>query len=304
MSEIIDTSRVSVALATYNGANYLPQLLDSLGRQTLSPSEIIVCDDGSSDGTRAVLDQYRQQLPLTVYPNERSLGVVRNFKRAVAQCRGEYVAFCDQDDVWLPDKLARSVEALRAIDGPWPAMVFTDLVVVDEHLNRIADSYWQHRKLRPDKETFASLIYGNFVTGCTMLINRPMAEEVARMPDTVLMHDFWIACVAYGVGRCAFVEQPTVLYRQHATNVTNNDAVTWRTRWQRLTDLLTNNQRAARFLQPEIEQAQQYVTVYADRLSAASKIALSQLFAVGQRPPLLRKWQTFLIKFLHIHTDV
>lgn len=305
MSETTENQyRVSVALATYNGAAYLAQLLESLSRQTLPPFEVVAFDDGSSDDTRVVLTRYSQQLPLRVYVNEQSVGVVENFRRAVACCQGDYIAFCDQDDVWLPDKLARSVEALKGIDGPGPAMVFTDLVVVDEHLNQIADSYWRHRGLKPDKETFGSLIYGNIVTGCTMIINRPMSAEVARMPTDVLMHDFWIACVAYGIGRYAYVKEPTILYRQHASNVTSNDAVTWRTRWQRLRAMLTNGEQAAQFLRPEMKQGRQYADLYANHLSPTNRAALNRLFRFGRRPPLLRKWQTFLIKFLHIQVCV
>lgn len=301
MSQLNDKyPRVSVALATYNGANYLPQLLDSLDQQTLRPTEIIVCDDGSTDQTLAVLEDYGRRLPITILTNGQPLGVVRNFQKAVAHCQGDYIAFCDQDDVWLPQKLACSAQLLNDIDGPQPAMVFTDLRVVDENLDLIANSYWQHRKLAPAKETFASLIYGNFVTGCTMLINRPMAIEVARMPNTVLMHDFWISCVAYGIGQCRFVSEPTILYRQHTTNVTTNDVVTMRTRWKRLITLLTNNQEAAQFLMPEIGQAREFIRLYDGQLTPLNKKALNQLFELEKRSPFFRKWRTFMIKFLHI----
>ena len=293
--------RISVALATYNGARYLPQLLESLCQQTLQPFEIVAFDDGSDDNTLDVLHQFMQQLPITVYVNAEALGVVRNFKKAVSACRGEYIAFCDQDDVWLPDKLARSVDALRKIDGPQPAMVYTDLVVVDDNLNQLASSYWNHRKLKPAKESFASLIYGNIVTGCTMTINRAMALEVSRMPDSVLMHDFWIGCIAYGIGQCLYIEQPTILYRQHTSNVTNNDAVTWFTRWSRLSSFLFNRQQATQFLHAEIGQAQSFLLLYGHQLPPAHYKALNRLIKLQTQWPLVRKWRTFLIKFLHIY---
>ncbi len=89
-----ETPLLSIALATYNGGRFLPQLLESLSRQTLQPDEVIVFDDGSTDDTLAVLSQFMQQLPITVQVNDQPLGVVRNFKKAVSACRGQYV------DLW------------------------------------------------------------------------------------------------------------------------------------------------------------------------------------------------------------
>ena len=275
-------------------------LLNSLEQQILRPFEIIVCDDGSQDQTLEILNQYKLRLPLTIHLNEQPTGVVRNFQKGVALCTGDYIAFCDQDDIWLPHKLAQSVAEIKKIDGIWPAMVFTNLTVVDQNLNLIADSYWQHRGLSPQKETFASLIYGNIVTGCTMVINRSMATEVARMPVDVLMHDFWIACIAYGIGQRGFIDEPTVLYRQHSANVTNNDAITWNIRLKKLVLFLQERQQSKLFLMPEIHQARLFADLYGDSLSRSKKYSLHQLFALGVKPPLFRKWRTFLIKFLHI----
>ena len=300
MSDTRDNEyRVSVALATYNGAKYLPDLLESLCRQTLPPAEIIVFDDGSSDETQAVLKRFSHRLPIIVHVNEQSVGVIRNFKRAVAACGSDYVAFCDQDDVWFPTKLALSMDKMLEIDGSFPAMVFTDLTVVDENLGITADSYWQHRKLKPEKETFSSLLWGNFVTGFTMIINKPMTLEVAKMPDTVLMHDFWIACVAYGVGRWAYIDRPTAYYRQHTTNVTNNDAVTWQSRQKRAVEFLRG---ANLYLQPQLDQAALFYKLYSQCLPTNSKDALTKFLAVARHPPLRRKWSAFLVKFLHIHS--
>ncbi len=303
MNEVtIGQSRISVVLATYNGATYLPQLLDSLCQQTVLPFEIVACDDKSTDNTVEILTNYCARLPIQIHSNKESLGVIKNFQKGVTLCTGDYVAFCDQDDVWLPEKLAQSIAEIRKIDGSLPAMVFTDLTVVDQDLNLIAVSYWQHRRLAPQKETFASLIYGNIVTGCTMLINRPMMTEVARMPGDVLMHDFWIACVAYGIGRCSFISTPTILYRQHLTNVTNNDAVTWAWRLRKNLSFLIDNQQFKFFLIPEIRQARSFADLYENKLSESKKGALSQLFALESKPPLFRKCATFLIKILHITT--
>ena len=295
-----DTLRISVALATYNGAKYLPELLDSLTRQTVLPYEVVVSDDSSDDDTLSILNLYAQKLPIIIHISEKSIGVVSNFKRAVAMCRGDYIAFCDQDDVWFPDKLALSLEKLLTIDDILPAMVFTDVTVVDDSLRPIANSYWQHRKLNPAYETFASLLWGNFVTGFTMLINKPMAYEVAKMPDTVLMHDFWIACIAYGLGHCDYISQPTSFYRQHTSNVTNNDAVTLLLRYKRLVEFLRNSRDSRLYLQPQLNQARLFYELYSQILGTKNKKIVTNFLKMESRSPLYRKWSAFLIKFLHL----
>jgi glycosyltransferase involved in cell wall biosynthesis len=294
--------KVSIALATYNGERYLAELLESLCQQTILPFEVIVADDSSTDNTISIIEQFRSRLPITIYTNTESVGVVENFQRAAANCTGDFVAFCDQDDIWLPDKLARSLELINILDSTIPALVYTDLIVVDENLEELATSYWKHRGLQPAKETFESIIYGNIVTGCTMLVNRRMITEILKMPSSVIMHDFWIACVAYGIGHVTFVNQPTILYRQHSTNVTNNDAVTWRTRWKRLYTLLTNRSHASIFLAIEIDQAQKYMAMYGTMLTSDKQKVLQKLIGFKNSSPIARKLKTFMVKFLHIHS--
>ncbi|QJW88302.1 glycosyltransferase family 2 protein [Spirosoma taeanense] len=290
---------VSVALATFNGEKHLACLLDSLVEQTRLPDEVVVSDDGSQDQTLAILQRYKGQLPLYIHQQPRPVGIVANFRHAVSLCRGDVIAFCDQDDVWLPHKVATGLAALERIDGSDPALIFTDLEVVDQQLNRIAPSYWNHRQLHPERETFGSLLYGNFVTGCTAMFNRPMAEEIKRMPDDALMHDFWLACVAYGIGQVRYLTKPSVRYRQHPDNVTLNNAITFNTRWRRLNRFIVDNQYASEYLLPEIRQAELFCRYYNAQLDAARRQQLNAFIQLKRKSPTYRRWRAFLTKFLY-----
>jgi len=297
----VNSDRISLALATYNGARFIEQLLDSIVNQTLKPFEIVVCDDASQDETVTILNKYKAKLPLRIYVNDKSIGVVKNFTKIASLCTGEYIAFCDQDDIWLPNKLSSSITEIKKIDGLLPAMVFSDLTVVDEDLKIISKSYWQHRKLKPEKETFSSLLYGNIVTGCTIVINQAMKNEVLLMPSDILMHDFWIACIAYGIGRYSFIRQPLILYRQHLTNVTNNDAVTWISRLKKNANFFLENSISTHYLLDQIKQAKKFSNLYSARLSNLNKEVLHDFTNLENKPPFIRKWKTFLIKYLYIH---
>src|ERR1700741_8897 len=128
---------ISVVMTTYNGERFLVQQIESILSQTLPPKEIIVCDDGSSDGTVNILEKYRKSHSIIYHVNEKRLGVVNNFKKAVSfTSPGNYVALSDQDDIWLPEKLERSATALSTIDdGKTPAMIYSDLIVIDQDKN-------------------------------------------------------------------------------------------------------------------------------------------------------------------------
>ena len=133
MSKSIVYPSISVAMATYNGEKYLEEQLDSILSQSLLPSEIIVCDDQSTDGTRKILDKYQQKGLLTYFVNHKRLGFIGNFKRAVSLTSPDhYIALSDQDDIWLPGKIQAAAELLLKVEvGQRPAMVYSDLILVD-----------------------------------------------------------------------------------------------------------------------------------------------------------------------------
>ncbi len=135
-----------------------------------------------------------------------------------------YIAFADQDDLWLPTKLSQSLAAMRRLEQKHPLntplLVFTDLTVVDESLRPLHPSLWKHLGIDPTAALNLPRLLGrSVVTGCTMLINHSLLTLARQMPPEATMHDRWIALLAASLGAAAFLPEPTVLYRQHDRNV-------------------------------------------------------------------------------------
>lgn len=225
-----DAPLVDVLLATYNGARHLGEQLDSLLAQTYPHFRVLVSDDGSRDGTLALLARYQERfgegrLRLLANPAP-GRGVARNFeflmRASLDEAQAACVAFCDQDDVWLPDKLAALVPALAQLQADaggasQPCLVHCDLAVVDAQLAPIHPSFVRHQRLAPVPCGDAALLSINQVTGCALLANRELVRQALPLPEAALMHDWWCALLASGGGR-RFVDRPLVLYRQHGAN--------------------------------------------------------------------------------------
>lgn len=216
---------VAILLATYNGSKYLRAQLDSLVDQTWDNWTIYVGDDGSSDATVELLEQFQSEHPgrLTVLSGERAGGPRANFFRLLHNCpdRHEFVALCDQDDVWHPEKLERLVDRSRVGSGHEPRLVYSDLSVVDESLRPSAPSFLGQIRSRPSRISFGNQLVENAIPGCSMLLNRALMSKIrayAGPVDSVLMHDWWIALIATAFGETAFVDAPLVQYRQHGSN--------------------------------------------------------------------------------------
>jgi Glycosyl transferase family 2 len=206
---------VSIALCTYNGARFLSQQLDSLIAQTYPNIEIVVVDDCSTDDTLAVLDRHARLDPrIRITVNERNVGFARNFEHALHQCRGVYIAPCDQDDVWLPDKISTLVAAIGS-----GSLAYCDSTLINE---RGEPTGYRMSEIVPmlttdDPVAFA---FGNCVSGHAMLFRRELLERALPAPQG-FFYDWWIAAVAASVGGVVSCGRSLVLYRQHGGNVTD-----------------------------------------------------------------------------------
>lgn len=216
---------LSVAMCTYNGARYLPAQLESIARQTCLPDELIICDDHSTDATHAVLEQFTKTAPFRVrlFHNPTRLGVVANFSKAITLTAGRYIALSDQDDIWLPQRLERSLLAIRTAEecyGPHtPVLVHTDLSVLGEGGDIISPSFMRFQHLQHvTSDPLRILLTQNFVTGCTVLMNASLKLSATPIPTSVLIHDWWLALIAACLGKIVFLNEQTVFYRQHSSN--------------------------------------------------------------------------------------
>ena len=215
--------RISVAMCTYNGAEFLPAQLASIAEQTRAPDEIVVCDDASTDDTRGVLESFARtsQIPVSLYFSDQNAGSLKNFERAIGLCTGEVIVLSDQDDVWRADKLQLLEKALR--DRPQAGLVFSDAELVDENLHSLGRRMWDEvgfdahkRKLIRTGKSLDVLITGWTVTGATMAFRSDYVKLALPIPANIAMiHDGWIALTVAAVADVVFIEEPLIKYRQH-----------------------------------------------------------------------------------------
>lgn len=262
-----------IVLSTFNGERYLGPLLDSLLAQDHSPFEILARDDGSTDGTLELLRSYAARTPgLRVVPG-RHLGFVRSFAAALelTSPAADYVALCDQDDVWRPEKLSRAVARLRHVPQGTPALYCSRLAVVDERLAPLGLSPLPRKGL-----SFRNALVESQSVGCTSVLNRSASEVLGTFPSEVVSHDWWIYLVVSAFGETIYDEEPTILFREHPGNVFGIK-LEWADTWQT---------KIRQFLQPgnahlALKQAEAFHRLHAVALSD-DKLRLLERFVTSQ----------------------
>ena len=226
--------RLAILLSTYNGEEFLGEQLDSILNQSVEDSVIVVRDDGSSDGTAQILAQYLADFPgrfCLLPPDDQNLGARDSFASLMGfvlehkqqlQLERAYMMFADQDDIWAADKIAREFELLLQLEkngaSKRPALVHSNLEVIDRHGQRIAESFIDYQGLKLERGNLVNLALSNLVTGCTAVINEELAQKALPIPDNAIMHDWWLAVTAAAFGVREFIDAPLVRYRQHEAN--------------------------------------------------------------------------------------
>lgn len=301
--------RIAIVMATYNGAPNLSAQIDSILAQDHGNWRLIVRDDGSADGTVDILRAYaaRHEEKISLITDDLgNLGPAANFSRLLEIVNAPYVALCDQDDVWLPDKLSRSLTRMQALEAAHgaraPCLIYTDLIVADRTLKQVAPSFWDRMGIRPDRDwTLDAILTGNQVTGCTMLLNHPLRDLVTPIPCEACMHDWWIALCAVALGKAEALAEPTVLYRVHGANAVGAPrpsltSVKWFSRGL--------NERQHRILRL-IPQALAFRHRFAGRLSAAQSGILDTILGLPRlgfwdRLSACRRLEAFSHRPLHM----
>ena len=238
---------IAVALATCNGARFLPELLHSIAAQTVSAGPIIAGDDGSTDATLACLTaggcrllgspasrRPQNQNPHdTPQPNEPPsppprLGPAANFNRVLAASDAPWTALCDQDDLWETNRLATLAAVADRQDASVPTLIVHDLALIDAAGAPIAPSYWSWQAYDPQRgSNLRTLLVMNSFPGCAMIANRALLDRALPIPADAVMHDWWLALVAAACGQIVVVPQALVRYRQHGENVMGAKRFRW-----------------------------------------------------------------------------
>lgn len=224
MQETID-----VLLATYNGEKYIKEQIDSILNQSYKNIRLIISDDCSKDKTQEILKEYeKKDNRIELHIQEKNLGVVKNIEFLLKQVKNKYYMLSDQDDVWLPEKIEKSLETLLKNNVD---LVFGDLEVVDQDLKTMYPSFGDFMLLNKKIHKYINsnrlnYIY-NCVTGCTILAKKETIQKILPLPkkSKYLIHDHWIGLMTSIYGKVAYMPEKYIKYRQHGNNQVGTDKI-------------------------------------------------------------------------------
>lgn len=264
-----------ILMAVYNGEEYLAEQIESILAQSSRDWRLYICDDCSADSSLAIASEYAEKYPeyISVMQNETPSGsACANFMGMLRRSQADYVMFSDQDDVWLPHKLASTMEEMKRLEGRFPdspLLVHTELEVADRDMNVTSPSFTRFQGLEPRFQSLSRLVCQNNITGCTMLINRRLADIVRDAPThEMLMHDWWIGMAAAAFGHIGFVEKPLIKYRQHGGNqlgAVNNRSISGIMR------IVRERVGTQRRISATYRQAEAFLGFYGDMLSEENR---------------------------------
>ena len=218
---------ISVALAAYQGEDYIEAQLRSILPQLSHDDEIIVSDDKPGGATEQIVRRVMADDPRVFYVEGKGQGVVANFVNAIRHCRGDRIFLCDQDDVWLPDKVRRVTDAFD--NGA--TLVLHNAYVTDRDLNITDYSFFALRGSRPG---LLRNVIKNSYMGCCMAFDRSLLKKIMPMPKHLPMHDQWIGLMGEVYGKVAFLDAPLISYRRTGAHVTGGETTTkQKLQWRR-----------------------------------------------------------------------
>ena len=222
------SKKISVAMCTYNGEKYLREQLDSIASQTRLPVELVICDDRSTDSTTDIIHNFADSAPFSVRFNLNPVnlggtakGITKNFEQASRLCTGDLIAFCDQDDVWLPQKLARMAQTME--EKPQLGGVFVDAQLVNDQgvpkgilLSETTGMTRNEHKRLERGEVLPVLLSMTKVYGCTLMVDAKLLVKLLPVPPS-WWFDAWVPCMVAIHSGLAFIPEQLFYYRIHAT---------------------------------------------------------------------------------------
>ncbi len=216
--------RISVAMCTYNGEEFLQEQLESIMNQSCQPCELVICDDISTDNTIDIINKFSIEalFPVRLIINKYNMGSTKNFEQAIRLCKGDIIALSDQDDVWCHDKLLRFSETFSTF--PDIGGVFTDAEIVDAGLKPMGFCMWDiicfnrhQQKMLKRGNAVDVLLKHNVVTGATMAFRSNLIDLLLPISDKWI-HDAWISLLIAFCSQFAIIDKPLIKYRQHQNN--------------------------------------------------------------------------------------
>jgi len=316
----MNKDKVIILLATYNGDRYVKEQIESIQGQDFKDWILIIRDDGSTDETVSKISALAvcDKRILILSDQLGNLGVIKNFNKlieAALQHKADYVFFADQDDIWQPSKVSKQLSFMKSLENKGssiPTLIHTNLEVVDSKLCRIHPSLMAYQKIQHEMvNPLAVLMVQNFVTGCTVLVNKELLSFAYPIPKNVVMHDWWLAMCSATVGRLVYMSESLILYRQHEQNTVGAQSFfsvllkkNWITGWQEGTQLIYRTIRQVECLIDRLKRL--------NGLYNSSKLITLEKFVQLMNVPLRQRfkilWETSVHRqtfigtlFLYIH---
>jgi len=218
---------IGIVLAIYNGGDFLKQQLKSIATQDYQEWMLYARDDVSGDNSLSTIEKISKQNRRfhVIADTQGNLGAKANFSSLIKMPvldSHQYIAFSDQDDVWIKDKLSIQVDAMRRLESEFPGsalLVHSDMEVVNASLSQISPSFMFYQGIRHEAcQPLQVLLAQNFITGCTMIVNSKLLDIALPIPEDALMHDWWLALCAAVFGHIGYIDKPLLKYRQHGGN--------------------------------------------------------------------------------------
>lgn len=282
-------NHVNIILATYNGERYIKEQIDSILNNSFTSWRLWIFDDGSTDKTSSIIEGYVQLYPnkIMFHRNKKNLGVTLNFLNGIHSTANDYVdmrdmgsdktvngnteqnteyyMFCDQDDVWMEDKIEKTLKHMNNVEKKYGTdtaiAVFTDALVVDDKLNKLYSSFYKESNLDTNKVDLPHIMMENKLIGCTVMFNNELQKRMKTLPIHARYHDWWIAMIAAAFGYISYLPETTLSYRQHSNNLVGNmNFLSY------VKDRITSIEKQKQSLHNIILQAEEFYQIYHTQL--------------------------------------
>jgi glycosyltransferase involved in cell wall biosynthesis len=288
---------VEILLSVYNGEMFLSEQLESIEYQSNTNWLLTVRDDGSTDGSLRILRNFQEKYPQKINllkDHDIHLGICLSYSRLMEASTAKYVMFCDQDDVWLPRKIDKTLSRMKLLEKEKgersPLLVHCDLMVVNKSLIEQHNSFWSYQGLNPDNAGRLNReLVMNVVTGCSMMINRPLLDLAKPISNDAMVHDWWVAQTAAAFGSVGCVNEPLVFYRQHGDNQIGARSYKGVGQFVKiLKNLLGEKRRYILMVQGQMGQGKAFYNQYKCVMSDEQKKMFDNFFRLYESAPIYR----------------
>lgn len=285
---------VHIVMASYNGEKYLKEQLDSLMAQSWPDLTVEVCDDGSTDSTCTIAEQYAAADPrISLHKNGENKGYVRNFLEGIQRSDADYIMLCDQDDIWDHDKVEITLRGMKQAEEGHegePVLVFTDAMNFDSETGRDQGRFHRNSHLNTKKVDSAHLFMENKIIGCTVMINRAVLPYLSEIPEEIRVHDWWLALICSHFGQIMYIDRPTLRYRQHSGNIIGGNSF-----GSYVKNRLAGVHRQKEVLRASYDQGKAFLAMYGSHMTPEQTEVAQRFSAMAETGWFMRRWN--LLKY-------